>query len=225
MASRYWLKLFHEIIYDPKVMRLAPPARLRFYECLCLAGDINKGGELSPVPDMMFVFRVSEEQLIAELNELINAGLVMKQGEVYIVKNFKKRQEKMTDAERMNRYRDTKQKEEYYEDRVKRTSNELVTIRNADIDIDIDKDKEQDTEERLINQYLKVTGQDYFPKGRPNRTEWLMILEYLEKGGITEEIMIKACEGQKVTHPSQIVKECTRYIREKERDEHKRKVG
>lgn len=28
MASKYWLKLFHETIYDPKIMMRSPGARL-----------------------------------------------------------------------------------------------------------------------------------------------------------------------------------------------------
>lgn len=145
MASKYWLKLFHETIYDPKVMMRSPGARLRWYECLCLAGDLDLDGELPSIEHMLFVFRISEEQLLDELSELIRSGLMTKDGDIYTVKNWVKRQSSMDTNERSQRYRETKQKKEYYEPvtNVQRTNHEHATICDADIDIDKDKEEEE----------------------------------------------------------------------------------
>jgi len=144
MASKYWLKLFHETIYDPKVMMRSPGARLRWYECLCLAGDLDLDGELPSIEHMIFVFRISEEQLLDELSELISAGLMIREGAKYFVKNWIKRQGLMPDDERKRRERADAKKQEYYGQNTSDTRTSRV--RNSDVDIDIDKEKEAEEE-------------------------------------------------------------------------------
>ena len=164
MASKYWLKLFHETIYDPKVMMMSPGARLRFYECLCLAGDYDRGGELPEVQHMAFVFRVTEDQLISELKELVTSGIFDLVGNTYTIRKFGDRQSAMSPQERMERLRDTKRNEEY--ENQKRVSNEPVTKRNkisnepvtkrkTDIDIDIDKIKKK-KEKKYLHHLLNI---------------------------------------------------------------------
>ena len=182
MASKYWLKLFHETIYDPKVMMRSPSARLRWYECLCLAGDLDLDGELPSIEHMLFVFRISEEQLLDEFSELMRAGLVVQEGETYKIKNWKKRQNFMDTNERVQRHRDAKQKQEYYEpvmtqepenqnsetnrdtstaqkvtNRYK-NCNENVTNRYTDTDTDTDKDTDKDTEAEKEQKQSKKTS-------------------------------------------------------------------
>lgn len=142
MASKYWLKLFHETIYDPKVMMRSPGARLRWYECLCLAGDYDQEGALPSIEHMLFVFRIPEEQLLDELSELARIGLVTEVDGVYHVKNWVKRQASMDGAERIARFRETKHHEEYkgVVTNKDKTRNKVVTNRYTDIDIDIDKE-------------------------------------------------------------------------------------
>lgn len=144
MASKYWLKLFHETIYDPKIMMRSPGARLRWYECLCLAGDLDREGKLPTIEHMLFVFRIPEEQLLDELSELTRAGMIVQEGDIYTVKNWTKRQGLMPDAERKYRDRDSKQKQEYYGQKV--SDARTKSVRRSDADIDIDIDKETDIE-------------------------------------------------------------------------------
>jgi hypothetical protein len=122
-------------------------ARLRWYECLCLAGDYDHDGELPPIENMIFVFRISHEQLLDELTELVKAGLVTEADGAYHVRNWNKRQGQMPDAERKYRDRDTKQKQEYYNVSEQRTKG--VRNSDADIDIELDIDKELDNELEL----------------------------------------------------------------------------
>ena len=145
MASKYWLKLFHETIYDPKIMMRSPGARLRWYECLCLAGDYDKDGELPPIEHMLYVFRIPEDQLVKELEELVISGLLTLDGEIYSIKNWSTRQAAMEPSERTSRFRGAERKREYYEPvtKVKLKGNEPVTNRYIDIDKEVDKDKEK----------------------------------------------------------------------------------
>jgi len=217
MASKYWLKLFHETIYDPKIMMRSPGARLRWYECLCLAGDVNRDGELPSIEHMVFVFRVSEEQLLDELSELVRAGMIVQNGDAYIVKNWTKRQSQMPDAERKYRDRDSAQKKEYYGEKV----SESVTnsVRNSDADIDIDKevdvDKELDAD--VSGGGLQSTFTELYPALRPrNEVEqatWTAAYLRMNANGVTPAIMRRASreladKRMKVASPASLEKPC-----------------
>ena len=108
-----------------------------------LAGDLDKEGLLPALDDIAWRLRANKDELKGELEYLCAIGVLSDGGE-YRVINFAERQAAMTDADRMRRYRDSKQKEQYYDD---------VTKRNADTDIDIDTDREVeiDTEAESIS--------------------------------------------------------------------------
>jgi hypothetical protein len=216
MASKYWLKLFHETIYDPKVMMRSPGARLRWYECLCLAGDLDRDGELPSIEHMLFVFRIGEEQLLDELSELIRAGLMTKEGDVFIVKNWVKRQGQMPDAERKYRDRDKEQKKEYYSEKVSESVTNTVRNSDADIDIDIDKEgekeKELDAADTLISTFAAISKAEYVPRNLSERKEWGDILTRLARSGVTDDMLTRACAGRKVTHPAQIMTDVSKYL-------------
>ena len=230
MASKYWLKLFHETIYDPKIMMRSPGARLRWYECLCLAGDLDRDGELPSIEHMVFVFRVTEEQLLDELSELIRAGLMEQEGRIYIVKNWVKRQGQMTDAERKYRDRDNKQKEEYYGRKVSESVTECVRNSDADVDIEVDVDKEVDKEVDVdvenhdsgIITFCEISGLP-IPAIKAIRDTWTEQLLDLKAKGVTENIIRRACKEltekgtYRITSPKSIVKACEVVMAEKKR--------
>lgn len=216
MASKYWLKLFHETIYDPKIMMRSPGARLRWYECLCLAGDVNRDGELPSIEHMVFVFRVSEEQLLDELSELVRAGMIVQNGDAYIVKNWTKRQSQMPDAERKYRDRDSAQKKEYYGEKV----SESVTnsVRNSDADIDIDKEVDVDKElDADVCGGLQSTFTELYPALRPrneaDQATWTAAYLRMNANGVTPAIMRRASreladKRMKVASPASLEKPC-----------------
>ena len=45
MASRYWIKLYHEILEDPKMGRLSDRQFRRVIELFLLAGDCEMDGQ------------------------------------------------------------------------------------------------------------------------------------------------------------------------------------
>jgi len=216
MASKYWLKLFHETIYDPKIMMRSPGARLRWYECLCLAGDVDRDGELPSIEHMVFVFRVSEEQLLDELSELVRAGMIVQNGDAYIVKNWTKRQSQMPDAERKYRDRDSAQKKEYYGEKV----SESVTnsVRNSDADIDIDKEVDVDKElDADVCGGLQSTFTELYPALRPrneaDQATWTAAYLRMNANGVTPAIMRRASreladKRMKVASPASLEKPC-----------------
>lgn len=101
MARGYWLKLYTDILYDPKMGRLTDVLWRRAIECFLLAKEQNENGLLPPLADMAFLLRAhSPEALESDLIELQRVGIVNNAGQGWRVVNFEKWQAPMTDAER-----------------------------------------------------------------------------------------------------------------------------
>ena len=154
MPSFYWIKLYHEILDDPKMGKLSDRLWRRTIELFLLAGDADKNGELPKLDDIAWRLRLSPEFLESDLVELAKVGIVSHSEGRYSVTNFIKRQTAASNAERQAQYRERLRKEEYY-------NNEGVTGRYTDIDknrIDIDKeeDKEQNAAAAAFGKLCKV---------------------------------------------------------------------
>lgn len=144
MASKYWLKLYHEMLDDEKVMMLRPALRWRFIETLLVAGEMDEGGYLPETRKYAWRVRDSFEVVETELGELAEAGLLSRVDGRWLVTKFAERQAAVGAAERMARMRERQKKQGYYGDDTpeKRESYEDVTKRHTDKDIDKDIDTE-----------------------------------------------------------------------------------
>lgn len=140
MASKYWIKLYHEILHDRKVASLEDRLWRRAVEMFLLAGEQNEGGYLPQLADMSWTLRIDIEQLETELNELTRIGILEFKDERYFVRKFEKRQEPMDKAEYMRRLRDQEQKQEHYQSLPPRYQPVTVGNIESDIDTDIDTD-------------------------------------------------------------------------------------
>ena len=146
MGSKYWIKLYIEILDDPKMGRLTDRLAWRTIQLFLLAGDINGSGKLPSVDDMSWRLRLKPEELETDLADLASSGIVHKDNDHWIVTKFEDRQAPVSDAERMRRYRGRKQKALYYGNE---PSDDTVTIRNVDTDIDTESDIDTDKEEEV----------------------------------------------------------------------------
>src|SRR3990167_3953516 len=63
MPSKYWIKLYHEILDDPKMGLLNDRLYRRTIEMFLMAGDNEKEGTLPPIEHMAWRLRVSPEEL------------------------------------------------------------------------------------------------------------------------------------------------------------------
>jgi DNA-binding transcriptional regulator YhcF (GntR family) len=101
MASYSWIKLYHDILNDPKMGRLSDSAFRRCIQLFLLAGENpDRDGRLPSIADMAWTLRVSDEQMAADWAELEKAGIVaLVDGEPLVV-NFEKRQQALSGTER-----------------------------------------------------------------------------------------------------------------------------
>ena len=105
MKSKYWIKLYHEVLDDPKMGRLSDRLWRRTIEVFLLAGDTDEEGKLPALDDMAWRLRIIPEELEADLIELQRVGIVLLAAGVWSVGNFEERQRPSTSTERSRRHR------------------------------------------------------------------------------------------------------------------------
>jgi hypothetical protein len=150
MASNYWIKLYHEILDDPKMGRLTDRQYRRVIELFLLAGDYEQDGLLPPLEDIEFRLRFPEG-IQDDLDVIEKSGIISKNEEgIYYITQWQKRQGAMTDAERSQRWRERQRKLNYYETDIERKCNDSVVDvdvdKDIDIDVDVDVDKDVDVD-------------------------------------------------------------------------------
>jgi DNA-binding transcriptional regulator YhcF (GntR family) len=112
MAAKYWIKLYHEILHDPKMAMLSSQLWRRAIEMFLFAGETNSDGALPPLKEMAWTLHTSPEVLETELNELASAGIVDRRDGGWLVVKFAERQAPSPAAKRMAEFRKRKRKEE-----------------------------------------------------------------------------------------------------------------
>lgn len=149
MASNFWIKLYHEILHDPKMGKLPDNIWRRAIELFLLAGELEEEGELPSTEDLAWLLhRPNIEEFETELAHLERVKILTRLDDGWLVTKFSERQKAIGDAERAKAYRDRKRRQTEPETKESnepvtpelRTRHEPVTNRDADIDIDIDKE-------------------------------------------------------------------------------------
>lgn len=147
MAAGYWIKLYQDILKDPKMGRLSDSAWRRCIELFLLAGEQgSRDGFLPAAEDMAWELRVSVDQLNKDLAELERAGILTLTDGRWLVVNFKKRQAAVDGRERVQRHREKKAVtaqpvvSNEPETKEKPAGNESVTKGYTDIDKEEDKE-------------------------------------------------------------------------------------
>jgi len=113
----YWIKLYHEIIDDPKMATLPDRLWRRAIEIFLLAGKLcpDKSGELPDTRQLAWLLRMPTDDLQTDLIQLASTGILQATKTGWEVVNFSKRQSAVPGAERVKQHRERKQKQEYYE--------------------------------------------------------------------------------------------------------------
>lgn len=116
MASNYWIKLYHEIIDDPKMMKMSEVLFSRCIKLFLLAGDHGQDGDLPPLEDAAWRLRIPEEELESDLIELQRVGITAHQDGVWSIAKWEERQGPMTSTERVRRHRARKQRQRHIQE-------------------------------------------------------------------------------------------------------------
>jgi len=143
---RPWIKLYTEMLHDPKVGQLTDSAYRLFVELMLKAGQVDDDGATDTAAALAWELRRQPDELHELLDELEAARLVFAAADnrVVYITSWAKRQPPTTSADRVKRYR---------EKQAEQTSNNGVTLQQRysnvlDKDIDIEEDKEKEKETR-----------------------------------------------------------------------------
>lgn len=116
MPSKYWIKLYHEILDDPKMGRMPDVLFARCIKLFLIAGDCGEdSGRLPPLDDVAWRLRLQPEEIESDLIELQKLGITAQKDGIWRITNWKNRQGPMSDVERSRRYRQDRQKQEYHD--------------------------------------------------------------------------------------------------------------
>lgn len=171
MASKYWIKLYHEILEDPKMGKLPDNLWRRAIELFLLAGDLDLEGELLDTEGIAWRLRLpSNETLQEELQALRKCNIVTQlDNGNWFVAHFAKRQEAVDGAERVRKFRERKKKQA--EEAPKEEPKADVTKRYTDIDKDIEEKENRAPD--FLDDVFNGQGKPVEAKGNIPDDQWI----------------------------------------------------
>lgn len=183
MASFYWIKLYHEIIDDPKMATLSDNIWRRIIELFLLAGRHNKDGQLPNTKSIAWELRSNPDDLLIDLNEIEAIGIIIQNADGWFVVNFKERQAARSQTERQQDHRNATKRKQYYNEDVTAQSRSVTQI--TDTEQITDNRTEQITEaERAFLNTQKIVERlvGYLATPKDNQA-----IKEMVDGNITEE--------------------------------------
>jgi len=123
--ANYWIKLYIEILDDPKMAILPERLWKRVIEMFLLAGKFGKKGELPDTRQLAWLLRTSTDDLEMDLQQLANTGIIEKITNGWMVKKFEERQAAVPASERMKAMRERQRHEQY------NGNNETTSLRDV----------------------------------------------------------------------------------------------
>jgi DnaD/phage-associated family protein len=150
MANTFWIKLYHEVLDDPKMARLTDRLWRRVVELFLLAGETGSDGNIAGTSDIAWRLRVNSKTLQKDLEIIESLGIIQPTSKGWLVVNFEKRNAPIPGTDRVRNFRETKRKEFGNADvtEVKRECNEDVTKRYIEKIREDTEKKREDTEKK-----------------------------------------------------------------------------
>jgi len=199
MASKYWIKLYHEILDDHKMGMLSDHLYRRVIEIFLLAGEKNEGGLLPGVEAMSWRLRTTPDELTSDLEKLSEKNIVTQQNGNWLVTKFAERQAPMDKAEYMRRKREQNKRDEYYQAGVT-SGNKSVTESKqkgkTDTDTDTDTEKKEIEDARSDFSSFQQVWENETGQLISGFTEFARMCEQFEAEGVTPDLYRTAIQEQ-----------------------------
>ena len=177
----YWLKLYTEIIEDPKYHRLSDQAKLGMIELMVLAKKYDKDGDLPCLDDICFHTRREKEWWIPVIEELQGITYLVVNGSCERIRKFAERQAPVDATERQRMYRDKLQKHEYSVNNPVTEVSRNVTESRVDTDTERERDTDKsrvEASQRSLDPALQavfdLTGFTILPAGDKKDAEYAL---------------------------------------------------
>lgn len=156
-TNNYWMKLWFDILRDPKMGMLPDRLWRRVIELFLIAGQRGEEGLLPDVPEIAWQLNRSAQSITNDLEKIRKTGIVdINVDGVWYVTNFKKRNAPVDSAKRIKDFRQRERYEKGNVDvtEVKRECNAAVTNRYQE------EQKNRRTEEQIKDTTTGTTFSD-----------------------------------------------------------------
>jgi hypothetical protein len=132
----YWLKSYTDILDDPKYHRMSERGQLAMHEIFLIAKMIEADeltGLLPCIEDIAFYSRKPIDYWEEAMPELLKSGIVIEKGNEFIIVNYVKRQQAISDDERSKQYRKRKNDQRMSDDtNLLQDNHDSETLRDGD---------------------------------------------------------------------------------------------
>lgn len=178
--SERWLRLYENVVNDPKMQRLPAEVFKGLINLWCIASA--NGGVLPPIADIAFTLRTSEARVMALLDRLREAALLDDDGTDIRPHNWNSRQFKSdVSTERVKRYRERQRGA---------SGNGDATLHETPPDTETDTETDTDTEKKSsLRSPKKATRLS--PDWRPSPED----LEYARSQGMPDGVIGREAEN------------------------------
>ena len=171
--ARPWIKLYTEMLHDPKVGQLSDGAYRLFVELMLKAGQVDEDGATDTVDALAWELRRQSDDLLNLIWELEEGGRLVfldPETQVVYITSWVKRQPPTTSAERVKRHRAKVAAQ------AERDNNDNVTLQQRysnvlDKEGDIDKEGEGDAHPRANGASAEPSAPPPVPEGSNNHAK------------------------------------------------------
>ena len=199
----YWIKVYHEILDDPKMATMPDRLWRRAIEIFLIAGKLSKdkSGILPETNQIAWLLRMNTDELSLDLKQLESSGIIKRIDNGWTVVNFEKRQAAVTGAERVQQFRKRQQNEQYYGNvtEMKRNVTQINRVQNTESETESETETEPSAADiykayqnnigelsGIISEKIDADINDY-------STSW--VLEAIQKATILEKRSLAYVEG------------------------------
>ena len=166
-VPRWWIKLWIEILDDPKMGMMQDHVWRRTVEMFLLAGELNEEGNLHTAEEIAWRIRGDEAEIIQALRQMEKVGIAehLPDGG-WRLTHFAKRNEALDDVTRQRLSRKAKQNSNAMGHRIVTKSDQK---REGESDSEEESDKESLSLSAPVKEFLKLAGKDKFDKGQESQ--------------------------------------------------------
>ena len=123
---KVWIKMYTEILSDPKMGRMSDKLFRRTVELFLLAGKEDAEGFLPPIDDIAWTLHTSSKEIQSVIDELISLNIISIESDRYLITRFSERQNSDMSRSEINR--------RYYENSKQAKSESKTKVRpNSDV--------------------------------------------------------------------------------------------
>lgn len=169
--ANYWIKLYTEILDDPKMATLPDRLWRRVIEIFLCAGRLGKNGELPETAQLAWMLRMSIDELEMDLIQIAATGMLERNESGWYVTKFASRQAKVTDAERQRQRRDRMKQHQYYGDVTDASRNvrQINRLTESDTDTEAEAERAPSSASDAVRIFGDVTGMVAIPGREDDR--------------------------------------------------------